>query len=303
MEKKLREKLYQMSNSYDDKNIRIYYQNRKSEDYKQKITSCYSRWSNYVNMVVLGKLELPFLGLTLTTKCSLRCKHCADLIPMYGKNACHYSADETLKDLQKVLDAVNKIHMLVLGGGEIFLYPELGKVLDYCVSNKKIKTVCLITNGTIKPSKEILERLNNDKIIVRVSNYGNVVPNRQKLIHTLKQEGIIVENLRKQVWYDIGDMSDRHRTKKELIETYNNCGMKNCHHIHNGKIWYCTRQRGSELGLMPPQRKKDYVEIVADPKTMKKNLVEMYNRKFIMTCNYCDGNYNESKKVVPGEQM
>lgn len=293
--------LYRDSNRYDARNLSV--KEDCKHGYSLKTKRRIAKIINYVNIVLRRRLEMPFLGVTMTTKCSLRCKYCADLIPMYGKDACDFDFNRIIRDVNNVLSSVDKVHTLILGGGEIFLYKQLDKAVSWFANQRKILTVCLITNGTVKLSEDILKILKNPKVIVRVSNYGNVVPGRKAFVSILKANGIVVEELKRQRWYDMGQMYDRDKTEQELISTYQNCGMKDCKYIQNGKIWYCSRQRGSELGMIPRAIKSDWVSIDGHSDKLRKQIENMYKKSYVTACNYCDGNNKSQKRVTLGEQM
>ena len=64
-----------------------------------------------------------------------------------------------------------RFHLL---GGEPFLYKSLDKVLEKLCSVPEIEHVNIITNATVLPNAQILERLKDPKVIVRVSYYGEL---------------------------------------------------------------------------------------------------------------------------------
>lgn len=99
-------------------------------------------------------LIMEHLGVRVTTYCNLNCKDCADLIP-YTKS-CHYDYALFLEDIQKVLEAVDGIHEILLGGGEIFLYPHMNEVIECFLNSPKVGKVIIVTNGTIMPSEACL---------------------------------------------------------------------------------------------------------------------------------------------------
>ena len=63
--------------------------------------------------------------------------------------------------LNKILGVVDVIHEILLGGGEIFLYPHMNEIIEYCIQSNKIRNVVIVTNGTVLPSEDTLKLLKN----------------------------------------------------------------------------------------------------------------------------------------------
>lgn len=147
----------------------------------------------------------------MTTYCNLNCKDCADLLP-WQKN-CHYDYDLLMQDLGKVLQAIDFLEEVLLGGGEIFLYPHMYDIVNYCINENKIGKVVIVTNGTMKPTEQLLELFKNPKVVVRVSGYGeDIVPQRKELIEVLEKENVQIHNLEGMIWRDVGGPECRNRT-------------------------------------------------------------------------------------------
>lgn len=258
--------------------------------------------SNWFRIQICNKFEVPFMSVFLTQKCTLRCRNCSDLIPYY-KRPENFDGRKILCCLKKYLSAVDCVHLLLLAGGESFIYPELEKVLKFCIHEGKIKRIAIVTNGTVIPDNNLCRWLKNPKVRVRVSHYSCVEEKRKKVIQFLKSQGVFVEDLEGQKWFDVGGFEKRERSEKQLKWIFSHCSMNRCFEINKNNITYCARQRGAELGLMPGNPKQDYVSLKGKEKNcLRHELLQMYDKDFLVACNYCDGITEKSVEIIPGEQ-
>lgn len=153
----------------------------------------------YIEMRKLfkNKIVIPFMDLSVTTRCTLNCRDCSQWIP-YIKDKELFSGKEIITNLEYLFQFVDYIHMISPLGGEGFLNTELNKILAYLIqksNEKKIGYIRLVTNGTIFPTKETLSYLNHPKVSILISDYGSVLnerqlKNREQLIKYVKQNNL-----------------------------------------------------------------------------------------------------------------
>lgn len=248
---------------------------------------------------------LEYLGLRLTTYCNLNCKECADLIPKQ-KN-CHYDYNLLIEDMDKILSSVDYIEQLLLGGGEIFLYPHVEAVIDYCAASPKIGKIIIVTNGTIIPSEKIMKKIKEEKVIMRISGYREeVAPKRAELIQRIKREQIPLEDFEGMVWRKIGNEEYRNRDIAELKKIYQQCQMKACVGMNQlGRIYYCSRSMAADtLNIYPKPKPEEYVDVRdSKPEELTEKLKQFYELEYISTCNYCDGLVPNSPFVPAAVQI
>lgn len=113
------------------------------------------------------EIDISLLQIELTTKCNYSCQHCRE-----GNG--NENIDINLSCITKTIDFIRKFNknfsQITLSGGEPFLYKDFFKVLDI-LKMKKIKTVCVTTNGSFL-NKKILEKIkeyNFEKFIFSIS--------------------------------------------------------------------------------------------------------------------------------------
>lgn len=248
---------------------------------------------------------LPHLGILLTTACNLNCKDCADLIPY--RAVTRYKKEEVIQDLDKVLESVDYIKEVLLIGGEVFLYKELDDILDYCKEQKKIGTIILTTNGTIIPDTYILNSLKHNKVILRISGYNDTVaPQRKELLKVISSYGIQCQNLDGMIWYNVGKNNFRNRSKEQLFEIFQSCGMSSCVCMNNkGEIFFCSRQMAAnETNFYPTPYEEEYIAVrKLNVEQLRFKWKQFYNIPYLSTCNYCDGITSESKPTLTAVQI
>src|SRR5215471_16950352 len=91
-------------------------------------------------MAALRRFELTRVEVAVTTRCSLNCRDCANLIPFYTAPA-DFDVGELIRSVDDFLGLVDRVHSFSIMGGEACLHPGLAKVLAHLVQQRKIDTV------------------------------------------------------------------------------------------------------------------------------------------------------------------
>lgn len=281
--------------------VKYYYQDNKSKENKIK---CFIK-SLFRNLKIFNYKHgfYEYLEVPLTTKCSLRCKHCANLIPCY-KNQEDYDIKKLIKSIRAFLECINNIVYIRVLGGEPFLSKNLYKFLQELLKSDKIQRIEIVTNGTIIPTdKKLLKIMKKDKIIVCISQYPMI--KYEKLANYLKENGIQYRIDKMNFWMDYGNPYKRNKTKKELIKQYAICNSI-CKSLVNGQLHLCPRSsHGTDLGIIK-NNQKDYLNLLDKNLSIqekKQKLNELLNKKYIIACDYCDYGTKKSKKIPVAEQL
>lgn len=246
-----------LSNAYIAKVRKSYtraeYRKRISQErryYLLPLCICHKLWLTFVSslpmgaMVLLpyvwvrykiGKVDIPYFELVLTTRCTMRCESCNNLMQYFdSKNAYTCSVDkisETLEILCRVVDSVAYVRLI---GGEPLLFKDIARVVEVLERKPKIKTFDIVTNGTIKPSPALLEVLAHSyKSWVSISDYTSS-PNLTTKLHidtiaqTLSKHHIpyhINWQDSNASWWDPGRIYKRNRDKEGIINNFKACLM------------------------------------------------------------------------------
>jgi MoaA/NifB/PqqE/SkfB family radical SAM enzyme len=110
--------------------------------------------------------------LFITSKCSLRCKHC-----FYLDNLNKHNNDLTLDEIDKMSRGMGDLLYLSLTGGEPFLRHDIAEIAEIFYRNTKFYLMSVITNGlqtdgTIIAVRKMCQKTNNANILISVSLDG-----------------------------------------------------------------------------------------------------------------------------------
>lgn len=228
---------------------------------------------------------IPRMDLVLTTKCTLKCEKCANLMQYYDK-AEDIKESIIKKSMDKLLEAIDFLGELYVLGGEPFLYKNLGEIIEYLADNDKIGIIKIVTNGTICPDYISWDSLRHRKVVVTVSDYGALSKNKYALISKMRKEKINYYLMKIRFFYDTGNMIKRGRSPKELHETFINCSTL-CRSLLDGKLYICPRAaHGMDLGLIPDSD-SDYVDVITE-NNLRSKLIAFLNNLDFLACDYCD---------------
>ncbi len=254
-----------------------------SESHKKR---AYRKHYVYLLMKYLfgGKIEIPFVEAILTTKCTLKCRNCSNLIPEYDKHMHpQISVDEYLHDMDVLLEKVSYIHRFKIHGGEPMLCDRLPEIIDKCCSNAKIGEVRMSTNATIMPNEVLIKSFCHEKFVLFISNYQCSSNNAKKLIEICRKHGIKYRFDDNQTWVKYGDVTKHNKPIEQLIQERKLCCMAKCIAMLNGKIFLCSRQaNATQMGLIP-----NSCGIDIHSSSFKKEMKKLYGDPYNAFCDYC----------------
>jgi Predicted Fe-S oxidoreductases len=164
------------------------------------------------------KIYIPTVSFLVTTMCNLDCRGCLNFTH-FNKNKCHYNIERLKSDIDILFEKVDYVGYLHLSGGEPFIYPHLGELIDYIHSKygNRIGILGTTTNGTIIPKEKLCTTIKNANVKVWIDDYRkNVKLAREKFESVnarLLEYGISPVCNYAEHWLDILD------EKKETNET------------------------------------------------------------------------------------
>jgi len=211
------------------------------------------------------KLYLSKLDTIITSKCSLRCPHCAGFIP-YCTNQHDVPIEELCSNFDTIFSVIDYVLEYCLLGGEPLLYKDLSQLIEYIMTNygEKIGKLVLISNGNAVLSEEIVNTLVTYNIKLAISNYTqsvNYTEYYRKLLDTLEKNNIDYSINTELVWKDHGYPLNPSNYKGEEVRTH----MKTCGHTcpsaYNGKIYYCDVMVSAELMTEYDTHPDDVIDI------------------------------------------
>lgn len=248
-------------------------------------------------------LSFFYINVCITQKCSLKCKYCSHLMPLFDKPA-HYETGKILQSVETFLEAVNYVHRLGILGGEPFLHPELPTIIRELLCKKKIGFIEILTNGTCFLSDAVLENLSDERIMIKISDYGISPKKIQKFISKLTYHNILYQVYKDHSWHDYGLTNiPHHRNKSQLRDIFQTCSSSGCYQIKNGKLYHCAYSGSiEELGLKGypkiPSVNLLSGESISD---IRSKILHLNELNYISICDYCNG--DKGRSVKPGLQI
>ena len=147
------------------------------------------------------QLLLNSIDLVLTEKCSLKCKDCSNLMQYYAKPI-DEDYELLVKSIDKLLTNVGYIREIRIIGGEPLLYKKIDLIIKKLLEYKNYDKIFIYTNGTIVFKDEKMKIFQNDKIMFKISNYGKISRNVEKLENSLSNLKIDYITERVKTWQD-----------------------------------------------------------------------------------------------------
>ena len=251
------------------------------------------------NQVYLYHVEIP-----VTQRCTLKCKDCSFMMP-YFEHPKDYEVDDLLTYMDRLFECVDTIQIFRILGGEPFVYKELDKIISKALACNKVKTVDVVTNGTLVPSGKVLDTLKNSRLTVQISDYGDISYKKNELQKACEERGIkcVIRSMADKNWFSAGDLHFRGKVAADIKAQLKKCAGI-CRSFQNGKLYFCPRASfGTLLGI--PNPPKDYVDFTcsADKNELRKQIYELNQRKGFLACNYCDEGTDEYRPIPPAEQI
>lgn len=262
-----------------------------------------------------SKCVLSKIDTVITTKCTLRCKNCNMFINCMESHE-DLSLEELKANFDTFFESVDYVYEYTLLGGEPFLHSNLKEILIYLGDNygDRIGKINLISNGTVVPSQEILDIMQEYHIMVNISDYTNAVSYTDRLKEvemTFKKNSIEYYTIPNNVWKDVLYPRCNYHTDnpKEHMKL---CG-HGTHSVDGGKLYWCDPAFASERfmrfetkeddSLDLALNKKKHSKFVASLNIIKYILGEVNERGYMTICEKCAGiGWDNENVVIAGVQ-
>lgn len=266
------------------------------------------RWRN---KCVLSKIDT-----VITSRCTLKCKHCNMFIghvPM--------QSDIQLNRLKNNFDiffeSVDYVYEYTLLGGEPFIHKDIAEIISYLGNRygEKIGRINIITNGTVVPQDDVIDLLEKFHITVHISDYTCSVDykkNLERLQKKLLLYGVEYYVIPNNTWKDVVYPRDGYQTdnpRKHMIL----CG-HSTHSVADGRLYWCDPAFAAECfmgfeareddSLDMVNNKRNYSKYVASLNIIKYLLGDVNKRGYMSICEKCAGVGNDNNLIVQaGIQM
>lgn len=267
-------------------------------------------WNNK-NKVIMSESYI-----TITSKCTFRCRNCDQLMPYYTKET-HWEVDideidETLKAFFSKADYLVSFFVV---GGEPLLYDRLPELMEMICENygDRIGYIQIISNGSIIPSNELIDVIKKYGIDIRLSDYTcsiNYAKRLEDVKQILRMNGISYSMSKYEKWYDTGIPGREAEQFKDMIHIKQHAiDCAPCHVIANKKFYYCGSYYNSVKCGFVKETGDGYIDL-DEPTTEETKLkLLLYSRgavneSYLNVCNHCFGKSGKHlKEVKPALQM
>ena len=240
-----------------------------------------------------GKLNLKTIDIQVTEKCSLKCKDCNNLMQYYEKPK-DSDMDVLLKSIDRFMQCIDNLDEFRVLGGDPFMNKELYKVINKLVTYEKCKRVIVYTNAKILPKGENLNCLKNKKVVLDITNYGEICTAHLKLVELAEKENIAFSTVRCTEWLDSGRILPYSgKSEKELENLFNGCQQSDLISLLHGKLYRCPFSANGVNLKAIPQNDSDEVNLINDNLSVNELREQIkklcYDKKYLTACSYCNG--------------
>ena len=254
-----------------------------------------------------GKVFFSSISMLPSTQCNLNCELCLNFNP-YAEHPSVRALDQVKKDIDAFFSAVDYIMLFHVSGGEPFLYPDLPEVIRYLDERygDRIYKIRTVTNGTIVPRDEFLERLKGLRFEVTVDDYREAVPQYRgqftKLMDKLDEYGIQHYRNYTDQWIDLAPMKTDHSawTEEQLMHHFDDC-CQSWQELRDGKIFMCNYSAYAAVAGINQTEPDEYYDLTRYRQDQAKELVEFrlgYSAKgYVSFCRHCRG-FNDQNDLV-----
>ena len=253
-----------------------------------------------------GKLHLKSIDIQITEKCSLKCKDCCNLMQYYT-HAKDSDLEMLFKSIDRFISCIDILDEFRVIGGDPFMNKNLYKIINRLVTYDKCKSVVVYTNGRIPPKGENLESLRNKKVMLDITNYGEISTAHEKVLEICRKENLAFSTLRTSVWTDSGRiMPYSNKNEKELENLFSNCCNADLISLLHGKLYRCPFSANGVNLKAIPQQDSDEVNLLDDnidiPELREKIKKLAFDKKYLTACSYCNGRDYSTLKIPAAVQ-
>lgn len=267
------------------------------------------------NVYKYDKVYFSSISFLPSTACNLKCRHCLNFNP-FAKGFYSREWDELKKDVDLFFKCVDHIMLFHVSGGEPMLYKYTADIIGYIDKNygNRIDTLRTVTNGTIVPSDEVLEKLSQCNVEITIDDYREAVPqynqNFDVLLEKLNQYQIKYYINKADAWIDLAPEKTDYSglSEDEMIAHRDNCN-QSWQELRDGKLYSCNYAAYATVaGIAGEQDMEEVYDLHAFTQETKKELIEFrlgYTSKgYTNFCRRCRGFTTDNKAMVePAAQV
>lgn len=235
------------------------------------------------------------VDMTVTTKCTLNCRHCNMFIPYYQEHR-NFTFEELQNNIDLFFNRIDYVAYFGLIGGEPMLNPVLKDVIIYLEENyaDKFGKISYASNGSVMPSDDLLAVMQKYNVHIVVSDYSKTVNYKEKidrLEKKFKQYKIHYDIKPSLIWCDFGFPEYPFKRNEQQLKKHLEYCRPEWNGLNDGKFYYCnvswSAEKSGKFRLQP----EDYIileNIDFKDKEACHQLVEL-SRGTSSFCRICGG--------------
>ena len=284
------------------------HKHRVSQSYMQnKISICIKSHELYLNE---AKTYMRSLDVMITTKCSMKCESCANLMQYYvaAKNTDHEILS-AIEILDNNVDAISEFRVI---GGEPLMNKQWAHIVNGIIEQDVKRKIFIYTNGTISPKEEQLKTFHGKNVNFYITDYGKLSRNINKLEENLTKHGISYKRKPADNWVDCSSIRQHKRTARENEVVFKECCAKQFYTLLNGRLYTCPFIANAANLKSIPDNRANYVDLLSKTDDLKQKIRKLVTmQKFFPACDFCDGRprdpttaleYDGKGMITPGHQ-
>ena len=262
------------------------YQHNLSQEYIQnKVLIAIKSHEAYFDESLV---HIRSLDIVITTKCSMKCESCANLMQYYTSP--QNTDEKILTAVENLNNNVDEISEFRIIGGEPLINKNWHKIVLGVAEQDDNKKIFIYTNGTIPVKDEILKTFQGKNINFYITDYGKLSRNIETLEASLKRNKINYFRRPAGNWVDCSSIRKHNRSPKDNAIMFKECCAKQFYTLLSGKLYTCPFISNAYELKAIPENPLDFVNLLGAEKNIKekiRRLVKM--EKFFPGCDYCDG--------------
>lgn len=243
----------------------------------------------------------------VTSRCNLNCKYCLNFNDLINTHQ-DIPFEEFKNHIDIIFNKFDYFYSFHLTGGEPLICKDLEKKINYIAENykEKIYDFFVITNGTLRPSDEVIAALHKIGGWFLIDDYSATC--RQSKINTLK-DVLCAHNIpytvnKVSAWYDLEAGRQRCITDHSELENHKDACNSYLHEFADGKIFACCYQKYAERAGLAKISDDEFISIQDMPKMEILEFRQGYTKKgYVDFCKYCRGIGDCAKLVMPAVQL
>jgi len=257
------------------------------------------------------KSYMRSLDVMITTKCSLKCESCSNLMQYYvnPENTDHEQILAAIKIINENVDDISEFRII---GGEPLMNKSWADIVNGIIETNAERKIFIYSNGTIAPKDEQLEKFYGKNVNFIITDYGKLSRNINKLTEKLTKHSVTYVSKPADNWLDCSRIRHHKRTTLELDEVFKQCCVKYVYTLLSGKLYRCPFIANAANLNAIPDNPANYVDLFSKTHNVKKKIRNLIKtRKHFPACDFCDGRpydpsstlgYDGKGIITPGYQ-